>query len=311
MSYIKYTEQEIINKLNNTVNKSAQEIINDLNGTVGKSLQEILTSNAGVAPYSQTVQELIFNNVKTALSLTGHYTTHSTQELLNRAYNSNMTLEEIFSFSVNNYLSFNGTSNAVTRAAQSVYNNTNYWLSFWIKGSAQSDARFYSEGGGNATVYMGIGSGTSAGTGKLKLNIRNDANSTIANLTSTQTVLDGTWHHIILTDENGTATLYVDGTSESLDYTKTGVFTLTKTTIGALGRNTTANYFNGSIDSFYAGVGTLSSDDRVALRNGIYNPSSAYFAYKFDEGSGTSATDSSGNSRTGTHNCTYVEGAVS
>lgn len=311
MSYILYSEQEIANTLNGTVNKTIQEIANTLNGTVNKSLQEILISNSGANPYSKTNQELIYDNVKTTLSLTGHYAKYSIQELMNRAYIANMSIEEIFGFSVNNYLTFNGTNNTVTRAAQSVYNNTNYWLSFWIKGSAQSDARFYSEGGSNATVYMGIGSGTSAGTSKLKLNIRNDANSTIANLTSTQTILDGAWHHIILTDENGTATLYVDGVSESLNYTKTGVFTLNKTTIGALGRNTTANYFNGSMDSFYAGVGTLTADDITALMNGTFNPTSAYFAYKFDEGSGTSANDSSGNSRTGTHNCTYVEGEIS
>lgn len=62
----------------------------------GASVQEMLAGVQGVAPFtSKSEQELWYNGLKTALSLSGGYTDYTIQDMLNRAVGAGLTLAQV------------------------------------------------------------------------------------------------------------------------------------------------------------------------------------------------------------------------
>jgi hypothetical protein len=89
MANTTYSDQVAIHKIAGVTavtGKHPNVQLNTTNGSTGLSWQEMLNVNAGNAKTAKSPQELLFNKVKTALSLSGPYTQYSEQYLLNKAF---------------------------------------------------------------------------------------------------------------------------------------------------------------------------------------------------------------------------------
>lgn len=158
---------------------------------------------------------------------------------------------------------YNNASSAYTFAAASsqhmaltlntglpLYSHTApYSIAMWVRGAANLNRYVYSEGfsGGGNTLF-GLLSEQFVGA-KAAIFIRTSDNNVRLTKTSNTTVFDNTWHHIVWTDNAGTARLYVDSVqdSTSFNYTPAALGTVDRCTVGAIVRATVGNYFSGSI----------------------------------------------------------------
>src|ERR1035437_139548 len=149
-----------------------------------------------------------------------------------------------------NGVSFDGaTQYGSETAGTPIYDiSTTYTVAFWVKGAAQ--AGFHAIfGNGNPTNgnYFLIGTDpTGNATGKLEVR----ANPGTGDVVSTLTALDGTWHHVVWVDQNGTGLLYIDGVLDPTvyNYTRSSV-TVNNTTVGALWRAASPDlFFAGDVD---------------------------------------------------------------
>ena len=120
-------------------------------------------------------------------------------------------------------------------------------VSAWIKGAgnATGGAALSSSRTDGANTLFYCGNSTS----KLYVLLRNLAGTALINGTSNAVVFDGTWHHIALRGANGSVALYVDGVLDTanFNFTPSGTFAPTITTIGANKRTSVGTYFTGSL----------------------------------------------------------------
>lgn len=205
-------------------------------------------------------------------------------------------------------LSFDGATTDVTVTSQLFYQNTGYTVSCWVKGQpTATQARFLCLGSTASNNQVWFLQNFSASSRRLGVFIRNDANTEVGpsslSVFSSKEVLDNKWHHITFADNNGTAVLYVDGVADatSFNYTRSGAFTFNRTGVGALVRAAVANWLSGRVDDVRIWNNTVLTAPQVAdlCFRGI-NPSTPTSWYKFDEGSGTTATDSGSLATNGT-----------
>jgi hypothetical protein len=75
-----------------------------------------------------------------------------------------------------------------------------------------------------------------------------DGNGTSTSLTSTTTINDGVFHHIVLSVGNTTSRLFVDGIEEDSGSTPGGGYNINIARIGADARDATNNLYDGVID---------------------------------------------------------------
>ena len=130
-------------------------------------------------------------------------------------------------------------------------------VAMWVRatGTTQTDRRFFSEASlaTNAPLF-GLGTDNLAapnGTNAVSLYVRNDANSAVINhRKTTGRPLDGTWHHLAVTDSNGTIRYYIDGVADATTFAYTrGTLTAGTLTLGAIRRlSGTLAYFSGQLD---------------------------------------------------------------
>ena len=84
---------------------------------------------------------------------------------------------------------------------------------------------------GNPIWFLGTNGDT-----RLRVYIRNDANSTTPSLDleNGYKFFDNTWHHVEWTDNNGTTALYLDGVQDPTNFNYTAAaLTPNKTSIGS------------------------------------------------------------------------------
>jgi hypothetical protein len=154
-------------------------------------------------------------------------------------------------------LAFDGVDDMVVVNQNSglpIYNNGTdnaYSIAMWVKGGPQNDMRVFSESSstsGNPLVNMGTHNAASP-TGQYAAYIRPDDGTTLNHPLSQADPFDDTWHHIAWVDDNGTATLYVDGQLDGGDFNYTrGTMALDTTTIGGILRAAPSHFFTGQID---------------------------------------------------------------
>lgn len=169
-------------------------------------------------------------------------------------------------------LSFNGTSGYVSCATNSglpPLNGLAYSITMWVNGSAnQVDKRVWSDGSSTTTnPILAIGTTATGTDAKSRVLVRNDAATQLLLVTTTGNVFDGTWHHICWTDAAGAATYYIDGQPDAsnFNYTRSGTFTLNRSTIGCVLRTTTQFFFSGLIDGVLAYNRVLADNEVLAL----------------------------------------------
>lgn len=139
---------------------------------------------------------------------------------------------------------------------------TGYSISMWVKGMPQTSSYIYGEaataGGDQKLLFAPHDT-----TGKLMVYLRDDAGGfQILNETSNSAnVFDGTWHHILWTDLNGKAKLYIDGKldSHNFDYSAGTTHTFDTSVIG--GVTASLNRFDGQMDEVKLYQYSLSAQD--------------------------------------------------
>ena len=141
-------------------------------------------------------------------------------------------------------LDFDGTNDYVVmgnaRAAA-------FSLSIWVKGAAQSDRRFFAFGNSSSTTpAYAFGSG--AINTKFRIFIRNDLAGILLLDDSNGNVFDGTWHHVLWTDNAGSASLYIDGALDKTFAYTPSTTTLNVSSIGAWARLSPASFLIGRVD---------------------------------------------------------------
>lgn len=133
-----------------------------------------------------------------------------------------------------------------------IYNNPAFSISLWVNanGVGQSDRRFFSESSTNSdTPLFNLGTHATGVDGTIRVFIRNDASVAVVARNSTKTALDGTWHHVVWTETNGQAKLYIDGELDPTDFSYVrGPLTVDQTSLAAIVRKTVSSLFTGSLD---------------------------------------------------------------
>jgi len=165
-----------------------------------------------------------------------------------------------------------------------IYNRTNYSISMWVNGdgTVQGDRRIFSEGStANRTPLFTLGT-DNAPSGftpapALHPFVRGDTsgNSPIVARLSTRPVFDNQWRHIVWTDANGLAKLYIDGDLDETDYTydRPILSGLNQTSIGGVLRAAAGNFFTGSIDEVATWNRVLTwTEIQMIMTNGVPVP---------------------------------------
>jgi hypothetical protein len=158
--------------------------------------------------------------------------------------------------------------------------STGLTMSLWVRPNVASQAGWIIGEGNDTdpdTAYV-WGARTQA-DGKMNNFIRNNAGTFSTFASSQNAFVVGEWHHVLVTDNAGTVTVYIDGLldSNNLSYTKSGTYTFQNTSIGAWLRGATGgtptinNQFNGLIDDVAIYNEILGSPQIAALAGGA-NP---------------------------------------
>ncbi len=202
-------------------------------------------------------------------------------------------------------LSFDGSDDYVYKNSAGVYGASGYSVEMWVKGSPTNDTYFYSEANSATnTQYFSLrASVLGVNKGRVSARLVNNAGTVLLNsVNGTIIAFDGNWHHIVWVDDGGSCQLYVDGVLDStdFDYTPVGSFTFNRTSVGALYRTTASAFCKSKFDQVRTWSVALTQEEVTNLYLRNYKPSIPELEWLFDEGSGSSATDSSGNGNTGT-----------
>jgi hypothetical protein len=171
---------------------------------------------------------------------------------------TNVDPSNVISGQFGNAFAFNGTDQLLVHtndglSGLSVYSFPAYTVSLWVKGvgTGQSDRRVFAESStNNNNPLLNIGTHSQGSNGVVDIFIRNDNGVTPHNHRRTSLeAFDGQWHHIAWVDNNGFATVYVDGVADTNDFNYTrGVLTANITSVGAIQRGTAGAHFNGALD---------------------------------------------------------------
>ncbi|MFC5469583.1 LamG-like jellyroll fold domain-containing protein [Cohnella suwonensis] len=201
-----------------------------------------------------------------------------------------------------NALSLNGTSAYASLPTGIVNTLNDFSVSTWVKVNSSTDwSRIFDFGTGTTThMFLTPKAGSSGG---LRFAITTGGSGGEQQLNA-PALTTGVWKHIAVTLSGTTGKLYVDGVEVA---TNSGM-TLKPSSLGSTNQNYIGKsqysdpYLNGSVDDFRIYNRTLTAAEVSAIAG---PPPSGFVAnYLFNETSGTTAADSSGNGKTATLNGT-------
>jgi hypothetical protein len=158
--------------------------------------------------------------------------------------------------------------------------STGLTISLWVRPNVESQGAWVIAEGNDTdpdTAYV-MGARTQA-VGKFSNFVRNNGGTFVTNASSQNAFVVGEWHHVLITDNAGTVTVYIDGVQDpnNLSYAKTGTYTFQNSSIGAWlrgaagGNPTINNQFDGLIDDV-AIYNEILGASRIAALAGGANP---------------------------------------
>ncbi|HEY3864314.1 MAG TPA: LamG-like jellyroll fold domain-containing protein [Verrucomicrobiae bacterium] len=133
---------------------------------------------------------------------------------------TNMTGGSVVPGVFSNALSFNSASlqNGYLDGIVPAFNYTNYSISYWVNGQGAgtqvNTVIFDNASSSQTTTFLSFGTTLSAAgpATNLACYVRSDQNQAVVPFVlSSNSVMDGNWHHVVWVDKSGTVTLYVDG----------------------------------------------------------------------------------------------------
>lgn len=143
---------------------------------------------------------------------------------------------------------FNGTTGyvALTSAPLPFTATPSFTISLWLKMSPAAGQRsVFSQASSTTTSVIQINSTNLAST--LSVRLRNTANTSIINVNTLGTLVDGNWHHFAFAVSSTNYTTYIDGVVDrSLAYTLAGAFSFDRTSIGAMLAATASTFWSGN-----------------------------------------------------------------
>lgn len=122
-------------------------------------------------------------------------------------------------------------------------------------------------------------------------------------VTAAASIGTGTWAHVAGTFDGSTITCYVNGVASGTPLSVSGTQEASTSAVGIAYRVSSNNLFlNGQLDDVGIWLTALTPTQIAGLAAGTTNPANLSPAalWRFEEGSGTSTADSSGNGNTGT-----------
>ncbi len=154
-----------------------------------------------------------------------------------------------------------------------IYNSPDgYSVAMWVKGLPQNDMRVFSEGSAdNNSPLLNIGTKNDGATGQLDMYIRDDSGGAqVSHRWSVAEPFNGQWNHIAWVEEDGVATVYVNGIADNTDFSYTrSTLTLNTTTIGGILRADPSHHFTGSIDEVYVLDRALDAAEVAAMAGSV------------------------------------------
>jgi hypothetical protein len=162
--------------------------------------------------------------------------------------------------------------------------STGLAMSFWVRPNVASQgAWIVAEGNDTNPNPAYVWGARTQADGKMNNLIRNNTGGTSGTSTfasNQDSFVVGEWHHVVVTDNAGSVTVYIDGVQDtsSLSYTKTGTYTFQNSSLGAWLRGATGgtptvnNQFNGLIDDVALFSGVLSAGQVSSLTLGTKTP---------------------------------------
>jgi hypothetical protein len=174
-----------------------------------------------------------------------------------------------------------------------------FTISTWVNPSQNSAWSRVFDFGTGTTVNMFLT--LSAGGGPLRFAITTSGNGAEQQLTGAGQLPLNSWSHVAVTLSGSTGTLYVNGAPVATNSNMTlHPSDLGTTTQNWIGRSQYPDpYLNAAVDDFQIYDDALSAADIAALAGGQAGAGNVA-SYKFDEDSGATALDSSGNGRDAT-----------
>lgn len=199
----------------------------------------------------------------------------------------NMDGENVVPGVKGNALSFNGTdellftyTNDGLNPRLPIHNNPRKSICMWVKGQGltQTDRRIFAEASMTTTnTLFSLGTdNASPRTAKLAVYLRSGGGTVL--IPQTKTIgqpFDDTWHHVAITDDNGSITLYIDGVADATTIRYAwSTLPLNTLSIGAIQRiNAPLAFFNGAIDDVALWSRVLSAAEIENVRaNGLATP---------------------------------------
>ena len=169
------------------------------------------------------------------------------------------------------FASFDGNDSiTIPHDANHGFNGDNVSVSAWIKTTSTSQGEIWLKGygsGGDSVMMLRINNSSAAN--KAYLYWRNNNASVAKELTSTTSVNDGSWHHLLAVREGGSLKLYVDGTLESSATGLSGTFNGTLFYLGKWDHQSYSaqNFYTGDMDDFQIWDRSLSASEAATLHS--------------------------------------------
>ncbi len=198
-------------------------------------------------------------------------------------------------------VSFDGVDDVVVTSTPVTTVTDNVSLSAWVywSGATSSSVAVLYNGNTGANGYGIFIGDNSCGVGS-KVNILVGGINCNA-LSSPPTLSTNTWTHLVIIRNSGTWTMYVNGVQEAGSGVNTPNVPTTATSIGS--NHAGSGTFSGIVDDARIYTRALSTADVLELYTGGIDLHNGLVGWwKLDDGTGTSAIDSSGSGNTGTLN---------
>lgn len=168
---------------------------------------------------------------------------------------------------------FDGAAGYITSSYAPLTMAGAWTVALWINATANSSTYRCAFGCARTdetnTLFMLASTGVSPYK-KAIVFLRTSSGAALLNaVASTGNVYDGVWHHLAFTNNNGTAALYIDGAKDgtNYNYTPSGTYAPTISTIGALVRTSTTYYLPGSLAYATVIPAALSAAEILGLYN--------------------------------------------
>ncbi len=193
-----------------------------------------------------------------------------------------------------------GQNESVNMPAGIVSGLSDFTISAWVNPGANTAwSRVFDFGTGTtANMFLTV----SAGGGPIRFAITTGGGGAEQQINGTSTLPLNAWSHVAVTlSDNNTGTLYVNGAVVGTNAN----ITLRPSSLGNTGNNWIGRsqyndpFLTATVDDFNIYNRALSGTEVAALAGGQQGAGNVA-AYRFDEASGATATDSSGNGRTAT-----------